>query len=342
MSPEVTDDVETPSTRGRQAVLSSVLGRLESDECVEADYDALTQLLLDATLADDGATLAVAFKRLRRLQALALPVQPDTTTSGDGERLGRIRGLIAVAGAALQRLTPSSVVREVAANSHAHRMLAALGERASMTTGDIGAALHVDASQISRTGGRLLAQRLVVRTRAGKKVYWELSTRGRSILTRLGSPQEAAPAGNDYAAAGQEASDWGLVAQAEHVRGGAAPTELTARQQQLLRQALRESIGIDDPAVRVHAFRHLVPHLPHELLLEALASAKSIEEPEPRARAVSDVAHQLVRRTGREAVTTMRAVDSDTGALTFAVLAGHLFDDAGLCRYEMEMHDDLW
>jgi DNA-binding MarR family transcriptional regulator len=310
-------------TQGRAATLDAILERLRAPAAREADYDAVTQLFVDAMLDNDDETLDRGRRRLRRLQGSALVASEDEAevhtgaARGEGERLGRIRGLIAMATAALERLTPSSVVREVAANSHAHRLLAELAQRPTMRSGDLAASLEVDATEISRTGGRLLSQGLVVRTKAGRHVYWELNTRGRSVLSRLSASTDTAPAASGAA----DALEIAAAEDAEAESGAWAYSDESS--EDFVLETLRSTLDIEDSELRAVALSQLAPSLQsHDMVLEALRGAQSIDEAVPRARAVANVVHQLVRFEGAEAVSTVSELnDSDTQALTCAFVA---------------------
>jgi DNA-binding MarR family transcriptional regulator len=167
--------VEQVAVNERADALLELVAGL-SPESPEQAFDALTQTLVDALLERDDATMETATEALRRC---------ERAFATSGEPLGRVRGLLALAFAALERLTTRSTVQEIGVNTHAHRMLLALRRQGSLRSSQLAELLDVSATEISRTGRALTRHGLAVRTKAGRDVYWDLSPRGRDLLARL-------------------------------------------------------------------------------------------------------------------------------------------------------------
>jgi AcrR family transcriptional regulator/DNA-binding transcriptional ArsR family regulator len=152
----------------------------------DARLEALALGVVDALLDADETTLRTALEALRDARRRALAAEPEP--GPERERLlGWLAGMIAVAHWALERLTPETTVAAIAAGSQAHLFLQALEPSPPVGSAQLRQLLETDETQVSRTGRRLLESGLVTRRKVGRKVFWELTPRGRRAL-------EAAPA----------------------------------------------------------------------------------------------------------------------------------------------------
>jgi len=157
--------------------------------------EALALGLVDALLDADETTLRTSLAALRDARGRVLAADPEP--GPERERLlGWLAGLIAVAQWALERLTPDSTLAAVPAGSQAYLFLQALERSPHVGSGELRQLLETDETQVSRTGRRLLERGLVSRRKVGRRVFWELTPRGRHALEVVpaGSPTSSAPA----------------------------------------------------------------------------------------------------------------------------------------------------
>jgi DNA-binding MarR family transcriptional regulator len=163
----------------------------------ELIFDAATRTVIDAVIAGERRTLDGLLDELRAAQARFTVVADPTPVQS--EVLGRLRGLLAVAFAAVERLLDPATLAEVGVGTYAHRFLLALSETRSLSGGQLAEQLNTDASEVSRNGRTLMTRGLVTRSKAGRHVYWEITRRGQRVLQgvterqkQLDSPRRSA------------------------------------------------------------------------------------------------------------------------------------------------------
>jgi AcrR family transcriptional regulator len=147
--------------------------------------EALALGLVDAVVDADGATLQRMLAALRDLRARALPADGDVPASRE-RLLGWLDAMIAAAHWAVERMGPESALGTVAQGTRAWSFLQALEGQAQVGSDALRELLQTDETQVSRTGRRLLEAGLVGRRKAGRRVYWELTPRGRRVLQVAG------------------------------------------------------------------------------------------------------------------------------------------------------------
>jgi AcrR family transcriptional regulator/DNA-binding transcriptional ArsR family regulator len=187
----------------------------------DARLEALALGLVDALLDADATTLRAALQALRDARGRVLAGEPGP----ERERLlGWLAGAIAVAHWALERLTPDSTLGAVASGSQAHSFLQALEGSPRVGSSELRQLLETDETQVSRAGRRLLEAGLVSRRKVGRRVFWELTPRGRHALevAPAGSPAPSPPAdsGRTGASFWMEAIRRGFVGAAGDEPGG--------------------------------------------------------------------------------------------------------------------------
>jgi AcrR family transcriptional regulator len=148
--------------------------------------EALALGLVDALVDADEATLRGLLGALRDLRARALPADGDIPASRE-RLLGWLDALIAAAHWAIERMAPESALSAVAQGTRAWDFLQALEGPAQLGSDTLRELLETDETQVSRTGRRLLESGLVGRRKAGRRVYWELTPRGRRVLELAGT-----------------------------------------------------------------------------------------------------------------------------------------------------------
>ena len=186
----------------RTAALREHVAALGTDSAGDGAVDAVALGVVDAVLAGDVVAVRGALGALRSRRAAA----PGPAAEGAAAAFA------ATAYWALERLPGEA--EAVAHGTLAWRFLAALAEGA-VGSAQLRGVLGTDETQVSRAGARLVDAGLVLRRKAGRRVSWELSPRGRAALERGagagGSPAPAAegpprrPAGEP--AAGRPGTD---------------------------------------------------------------------------------------------------------------------------------------
>src|SRR4051794_38051003 len=152
----------------RARALTERIARLAGDPGEEA-RDALALGLVDTLLAGDEPALRAAVDALRGARAGAL-------TGGNAERtLGWLEAATSVIGWGLERSTAEQGLGAVAHGTRPWRFLSALEEAGRLGSSELRERLATDETQVSRTGRRLLEAGLVIRRKAGRQVFWELT-----------------------------------------------------------------------------------------------------------------------------------------------------------------------
>jgi AcrR family transcriptional regulator len=157
----------------RSSALVRRIARLEPEP---GRLDAVALGLVDAVLEADAETLGAALDALRDARARA----------GEREQLlGWLDAAIAFAHWGLERVpSPSGVGR----GTQAHGFLTALDSSPQPGSAELRRLLETDETQVSRTGRRLLDDGLVMRRKVGRRVFWQLSPRGRRALEQAPEP----------------------------------------------------------------------------------------------------------------------------------------------------------
>lgn len=192
----VKDQDEAKDARG--AALARRIAELDPGRPVdEGHLDSLGLGLVDAVLAADDAALGAALAALRELRGRAL---------AQGESSDRLAGWLAAAISfaywGLERVNPEGTLGAVAEGTHAWGFIEALERSGTLGGGELRDLLGVDETEVSRSGRRLLESGLVRRTKVGRRVFWELTPRGRGALRR--SPKPVADGAKSGAAKAEE------------------------------------------------------------------------------------------------------------------------------------------
>jgi AcrR family transcriptional regulator len=150
------------------------IARLEPEP---SRLDAVALGLVDAVLEGEAETLAASLDALRDARARA---------RGAEQLLGWLDAAIAFAHWGLERVpSPSSVAR----GTQAHEFLHMLDGSPQLGSAELRRLLETDETQVSRTGRRLLDSGLVTRRKVGRRVFWQLSPRGRRALEQAPEPR---------------------------------------------------------------------------------------------------------------------------------------------------------
>ena len=164
---------------GRASALAQRIDRIDpAGTPGQARLDALGMGLVDALLACDADALRAALGALRKLRARAL--------SADGASeplLGWLSGAISFSYWGLERLGPQAAP-SVADGTHASDFIEALRGSGRLGSADLRELLGVDDTEVSRSGRRLLEEGLVTRSKVGRRVFWQLTPRGRQLPAR--------------------------------------------------------------------------------------------------------------------------------------------------------------
>jgi AcrR family transcriptional regulator/DNA-binding MarR family transcriptional regulator len=144
-----------------------------------ARLEAVALGLVDGVLEGDDETLAAALDALRDARARA---------NGDQELVGWLDAAIAFAHWGLERV-PSRTA--VAQGTQAHNFLRVLDGSPQLGSAELRRLLEVDETQVSRTGRRLLESGLVTRRKVGRRVFWQLTPRGRRALEEAPAPKRS-------------------------------------------------------------------------------------------------------------------------------------------------------
>jgi AcrR family transcriptional regulator len=178
---------EPTGTEGsRAAALTRRIAELDpGGSPEESRLDALGLGLVDALLSADDAALNAALRSLREARA-----QVVAADAPNERLLGWLTAAIAFAYWGLERL-PATGPGEIAEGTHAWEFIRALERSAPLGSGELRDLLDVDVTEVSRSGRRLVEGGLVRRTKVGRRVFWELTPRGRRALELAQSPSRA-------------------------------------------------------------------------------------------------------------------------------------------------------
>jgi AcrR family transcriptional regulator len=159
--------------------VNALVSRIARVDAEPARLEAVALGLVDALLEGDDKTLAAALHVLRDARARA---------NGDRELVGWLDAAIAFAHWGLERV-PSRAA--VAQGTQAHDFLRVLDDSPQLGSAELRRLLEIDETQVSRTGRRLLESGLVTRRKVGRKVFWQLTPRGRRALEEAPAPQRS-------------------------------------------------------------------------------------------------------------------------------------------------------
>lgn len=143
--------------------------------------DAGAELLADVLLAGDQDGAAYAAQRLRMLLA-----EWKDRNGNDWDRArGAARALMAMASVVADRLPSPRTLAKLGTGTHAHGMLSLLHAAPRLTGTEVAEQLAVGATQVSRTGKRLLAEGCVTKVKVAQTTLWEITPRGEEVLALL-------------------------------------------------------------------------------------------------------------------------------------------------------------
>src|SRR4051794_36519085 len=143
---------------------------------VEGIFNALSLLIVEASLDADEAALDYALGGLQHVAALH--TQAAEQDAAVASVVGRLLGILDVTISALDRVPPLGFLVEFEESSHAHAFLKLLADGPGRSNIDVAAQLAVDPSQASRIGSRLVESGLARRRRVGRTNRWEIAPRG--------------------------------------------------------------------------------------------------------------------------------------------------------------------
>jgi hypothetical protein len=166
-----------PSVRGE--TIAVALKRLDAGRDWEAQLAVVAEIVVDALVRGDAATLAEVPGPVRDALARLFDAKGNVR-----EVRGYLVGILAVTRLGLEQL-PDSFVLAIAPDTHAALVLQALAGDGTLSGGELRLRLGTSASQLSRVGRQLLAGGLVVQRRAGREASWEITPRGRAAVDIL-------------------------------------------------------------------------------------------------------------------------------------------------------------
>ena len=171
--------------------IAGSLSTIQDPNGADGTINAIAHAIADACLAGDGPGVDAATTILRAVagdwEGRGVKASRAEEVSW-AEQRGRLDGIVDVLRWILSGRAVDASAKSVEPGSHAHRMLAALGDAAHecLSGGDLVKRLGVDKTQVSRTGRELIDRGLVSTTALGRKTFWELTPRGRYALSQLG------------------------------------------------------------------------------------------------------------------------------------------------------------
>jgi AcrR family transcriptional regulator len=172
----------------RAAALARRIAELDPGRAIDdGRLDSLGLGLVDAVLSADDEALGAALAALRELRSRALPAG-----EASDPLVGWLNAAVSFSYWGLERVNPETTLGEVAEGTHAWDFIRALERSGTLGGGELGELLDVDDTEVSRSGRRLLESGLVRRTKIGRRVFWELTPRGRGALRRAPRPATAA------------------------------------------------------------------------------------------------------------------------------------------------------
>lgn len=168
---------------GQQSVrgeaVTSVLERLDPDRDWEAKLAVVAGVLADALVRGDAETLAEIAETMREKLARLFDAR-----GASREVRGYLLALLTTTRLALEEL-PDPYTAAIAPDTHSALALRALAAEGPLGSAELRERLGTGASQLSRVGRQLLAAGLVVQRRAGRTATWEITPRGRDVVSKL-------------------------------------------------------------------------------------------------------------------------------------------------------------
>lgn len=167
----------------RKKELERLLNELAEDRSGEdARFNAISMLLVDATLDGDEAALDAALTRLQWL--VRQKKRSDTTQL---ECRGRLLGLVDMTTWGLERVLPLALIASLERSSYPHQVLQLLAEEAGRSNRALAEQLGVDETEISRVGRRLVEAGLARKRKVGRTNEWGITPRGVQALAVMES-----------------------------------------------------------------------------------------------------------------------------------------------------------
>jgi DNA-binding MarR family transcriptional regulator len=212
-------------------------------EATAADgvLNAIAHAVADAVVTGDGTAMEAAASELR----VAAGAWEDEGGEGLVEERGRLYGFVDILRWVLQDRSAEAAASGVEPGTHAHKMLSLLVDEdgdvgEALNGGTIAARLHVDKTQVSRTGRELIERGLVFTSSLGRMTFWEITPRGQYALERLGAAAPTARPTAPLALALGDITD----ARAEEIANG-----LTGRHRDVVAYVVGRRAGeIEGPA----------------------------------------------------------------------------------------------
>jgi AcrR family transcriptional regulator/DNA-binding MarR family transcriptional regulator len=167
---------ESSVYHSRTQALVSRIGKLDAEP---ARLEAVTLGLVDALLERDDETLEASLHALR-----------DARARADDEQtlVGWLDAAISFAHWGLERVPSQASVLQ---GTQAHDFLSVLDGAQHLGSEDLRRLLETDATQVSRSGRRLLESGFVTRRKVGRQVFWQLTPRGERALADAPAPQRS-------------------------------------------------------------------------------------------------------------------------------------------------------
>jgi hypothetical protein len=161
----------------RSVVLIETLNELEEHLLAgtnidEGMFNAISMLLVDATLSGDDESLYEAIKKLKQMDLICL-----------GGVRGRLLGYIDVVAWARKRIIPKSMLEQLTTGSSARLLLESLGRAQSGSTVRLLAINHDTEDELVEPHlHELFSNGFVSSRQVGREIVWEISPRGRDAL----------------------------------------------------------------------------------------------------------------------------------------------------------------
>lgn len=166
-----------PSVRGE--TITAALESLDAGRNWEAQLAAVAEVVVDALVRGDAATLAEVPDPVRDALARLFDARGNVR-----EVRGYLVGILAVTRLGLERL-PDHFAVAIAPDTHAASVLQTLAGDGTLSGAELRRRLGTSGPQLSRVGRQLLAGGLVVQRRAGREASWEITPRGRAAVDTL-------------------------------------------------------------------------------------------------------------------------------------------------------------
>jgi predicted NBD/HSP70 family sugar kinase len=163
---------------GTKAVLEQI--GATGGASTDGQFSAVAMLLVDSLVKGDEESLQAVQEWLQWEYGEAS--LGDSEGPSVAERSGRLLGLVDVSHWAIERVLPLGSLARLERGTYAVRFLRELEAQSGLSNQDVAGRLHVDETEVSRVGKRLLEDGLAFRRRLGRKNFWEISPKGRRSL----------------------------------------------------------------------------------------------------------------------------------------------------------------